>query len=71
MHKKNVTLVGEVVNLFESTTRTMGTIIIRPSDVKRAVIIEPDGINKNKVPDPPSQPTVVPTTTSGSNKIVM
>ena len=34
MHKKNVTLVGEVVNLFESTTRIMGTIIIRTSSTK-------------------------------------
>ena len=55
------------MNLFKSTTGTMGTTIIRPSDTERAVIILPDRINKNKPPDPPLQLTVV--TTSSSNKI--
>ena len=66
-HKKNVTLIGEVVDVFESTMGMMGTIIIRPSDTQRVIIIAADGIDTNK-PDPPNQPTVI-TTTHSSNKI--
>ena len=62
-HKKNVTLEGEIVNIFQSKTGMMGTIIIRASNTQRTFLIEPDGVNLNT---PVTSPTVV---THSSNEI--
>ena len=56
-------LEGEIVNIFQSTTGMMGTIIMRASNTQRTVLIEPDGVNLNT---PVTSPTVV---THSSNKI--